>query len=209
MTFTSDGAVGDPGTSGGGGKEAPRESIIREKKTDETWKEKAQKEKRKLADDAEAGGHYDLPAPSFLGIVEELSVRALLALGQLSNPATEEVYFDLESAKYMIDLLGILEEKTKGNLTVSEKAALEQVLHGLRLTFVQAGRNAPAMEGTPEDLAGQAILGSGDSNARLFGRGGQGGAGAPRANPPRPEGGSAGSGPKGPGQEKAGPKIIL
>jgi hypothetical protein len=204
MTLTSDGVAGDAG-----GKEAPRESIIREKKTDETWKEKAQKEKQKLADDAEAAGRYDLPAPSFLGIVEELSVRALLALGQLANPATGEVYFDLEGARYMIDLLGILEEKTKGNLSASEKAALEQVLHGLRLTFVQAGRNVPAVQGTPEDLASQAIQGSVGGSAGLFGRRGQAGAGAPRANPLGPEAGSAGSGPGGPGQEKGGPKIIL
>lgn len=120
-----------------------REEGFVKKKSDETWKEKAQREKEKLARETAGEGGRPPPEASFLALVEELSLRAMLALGQLQNPATGEVYFDLGAAKYSIDLLGVLEQKTKGNLDPTEKAALADVLHTLRLVFVQASRNPP------------------------------------------------------------------
>jgi len=116
------------------------------KKTDETWKEKAQREKERLADSPRTEREHRLPPASFLGIVEELSVRAMLALGQLRNPATGEVYLDLEAAKYAVDLLGVLEQKTTGQLDAVEQRALGDALHTLRLLFVQVSRNPPAVD---------------------------------------------------------------
>jgi len=120
-----------------------------EKKTDETWKERAQREKEKLAGEL---GDKERPPPqaSFLGLVEEISLRAMLALGQLRNPATGEVYFDLDAAKYSIDLLDMLEQKTRGNLEPAEKQALEDVLHQLRLVFVHVSRNPPRFQDIEE-----------------------------------------------------------
>ncbi|MGQ9589584.1 MAG: DUF1844 domain-containing protein [Planctomycetota bacterium] len=122
------------------------ESTIRDKKSDETWKLRAQKEKEKLAS-SEEGRLPELPPATFLGLVQELSFRALLALGQVANAATGEVYLDLDEAKYAIDMLGVLEEKTRGNLAPAEQAALTEVLHGLRLTFVETSRNPPRARG--------------------------------------------------------------
>ena len=127
---------------------------------DESWKEKAQKEKEKLADAAAAAAGQapkQLPAASFLALVEDLALRVMLSLGQFRDPMTGEVYLDLEAAKYAIDLLGVLEQKTKGNLEPSEEAALKEVLHNLRLTFVHVSKSAAALgaqaappEGAPE-----------------------------------------------------------
>lgn len=117
------------------------------KKTDESWKEKARKEKERLADEARVEEEPAYPPASFLGIVEELSLRAMLALGQLRHPATGEVHFDLDAAKYAIDQLGVLERKTKGNLEPAEKAGLEEILHNLRLAFVHISQNPPTLGG--------------------------------------------------------------
>jgi hypothetical protein len=141
---------GAPGSRGPDSKADPAgvgpESTLREKRTDETWKERAKREKEKLAEES-AEEMVEFPPASFLGIVEEMSVRALLALGQIPNPATGEVYFDPVSAKYTIDLLGVLEEKTRGNLSPEESSGLQQVLHNLRLAFVHVSRHGPAAAG--------------------------------------------------------------
>jgi hypothetical protein len=81
--------------------------------------------------------------------VEELSLRAMLALGQLRNPATGEAHFDLDGAKYAIDQLGVLEQKTKGNLEPGEKAGLKEILHNLRLAFVHISKNPPTLSDQP------------------------------------------------------------
>jgi hypothetical protein len=163
-----------------------REGPVGGKKSDETWKEKAQREKDKLSDERSPRGEDRIPPASFLGIVQEFSLRSMLALGQIAHPATGEAYFDLEAAKYAIDCLGVLGEKTRGNLTPEEKSTLEDVLHGLRLAYLQLSKNPPkfadqapdVLEPTEDELDGDAL-----------GRGG------PAAPGPRPQ--------------KPGPKIIL
>jgi hypothetical protein len=120
---------------------------IREKKADESWKEKAQKEKEKLASkEKESAGPQQLPPASFLGLVEDLALRAMMALGQFRDPGTNEVYLDLEGAKYVIDLLAVLETKTKGNLDANEAAAVKDLLHNLRMTFVHISKTVAAAE---------------------------------------------------------------
>lgn len=128
----AEGAAGDS-------RDAKGPGFLGDKKSDESWKAKAQKEKEKLLE-AEAEADRKLPPASFHGLVDELALRALLALGQFGNPSTGEVYLDLESAKYAIDLLAVLQEKTKGNIDEEEKGHLEDALQQLRLVFVQVSR---------------------------------------------------------------------
>jgi hypothetical protein len=122
------------------------------KKTDESWKERARKEKEKLSDVPEAA-HPELPPASFLGHIEELYLRGMLALGQIRNPKDTEIYIDLDGAKYAIDTIQVLLEKTKGNLTPEEESAVQDVLHNLRLLYVHISRAAasapPAGGGGP------------------------------------------------------------
>src|SRR5215813_1466406 len=61
-----------------------------------------------------------LPEASFLGLVNMLAVEAAMHLGLLRNPGEEPPPVDLESGRHLIDLLGMLQTKTRGNLTKEE-----------------------------------------------------------------------------------------
>ena len=77
----------------------------------------------------------------FLHIVTMLMTQALVDLGELPNPLADgKRETDLMGAKYTIDLLGILEKKTEGNLSEEEKRALSSTLAELRLLYVKASQ---------------------------------------------------------------------
>ena len=68
-----------------------------------------------------------------------LASTAAIHFGDLPDPMTgEKVPANLEGAAQMIEILGLLEQKTRGNLTAEERQVLEQVLYELRLRFVEA-----------------------------------------------------------------------
>jgi len=110
---------------------------------DEDWKKEAQKEKEVLAEKekAEAKDHGaqrgPLPEADFPSLVSMLATQAFFALGLLRVKGEPEAPLDLEAAKYNIDMLGMLEQKTKGNLQAEEARLLEDTLHNLRMAFVQ------------------------------------------------------------------------
>ena len=72
-----------------------------------------------------------------------LTMNALIPLGAMPDPNDEgkTVEKDLKAAKFAIDLLGILEEKTKNNLTANESQALTAALYQLRMLFVEASKS--------------------------------------------------------------------
>lgn len=74
---------------------------------------------------------------NFASFLISLGSQAFMHLGDLPNPMTQQREKDLPSAKHMIDLLGILEAKTKGNLSDDEERLLRQLLFDLRLRFVR------------------------------------------------------------------------
>lgn len=102
------------------------------KNIDETWKESVEKEKGKLKKE----GHFIPPTPDFNFFITTLSLQASIALGQVPNPATNQKEEDLTQAKFLIDTLGMLKEKTKGNLTVDETNLLENLLYDLRMIYL-------------------------------------------------------------------------
>ena len=108
---------------------------------DEDWKAKAQAEKERLASEPEAHDEHEIPPASFLGLLEELSLRALFGMGQLPDPRTGQPHLDLGAAHYTIELLGVLEEKTKGNLDETEAAYLSDLVYRLRMAFVEISRD--------------------------------------------------------------------
>lgn len=108
------------------------------KKVDDEWKRQAQAEKQRIATDAKKAARQPLPPVSFGVFVNSLAAQALMALGDVENPITKRRERDLDHAKYTIDLLGMLDEKTKGNLTDQEKKLLDQVLYDLRMRYVGA-----------------------------------------------------------------------
>ena len=113
---------------------------------DEDWKQEAQKEKEILAAQEEAEKkdkeqeqqpRGPLPEGNLAALISMLATQALFALGLLQIKGQEERKPDLELAKYNIDMLQVLEEKTKGNLTKEEEAVLANTLSELRMGYVK------------------------------------------------------------------------
>jgi len=82
----------------------------------------------------------ELPEPSIETLIGLLSTQAMVALGILPNPVSRKAERELTTARYFIDLLSVVEQKTAGNLTRDEAEALDGTLHSLRMTFVQRSK---------------------------------------------------------------------
>jgi hypothetical protein len=79
------------------------------------------------------------PALSFTAFVFSLASTAAIHFGDLPDPISgERAEVNLEGAAQMIEILALLDQKTRGNLTAEERQVLEQVLYELRLRFVDA-----------------------------------------------------------------------
>ena len=91
-------------------------------------------------DEADSSPLDEMPIPpaTFELLVMTHASQAMLALGFMPDPATGEMNKNLKLAGHHVDMLGLLEEKTKGNLTEAEGAMLENSLHQLRMAYVQA-----------------------------------------------------------------------
>ena len=85
-----------------------------------------------------------LPSIDFATFVLSLSHSALMHLGEAPHPETNQVERNLPLARQTIDLLGLLEEKTKGNLSGDEERLLTQVLFDLRMRFVEIQKKEQA-----------------------------------------------------------------
>ena len=79
------------------------------------------------------------PAISFAGFIISLATTAAVHFGDLADPNTgEREQPNLAAAHQMIDLIAMLQDKTKGNLTPEEARLVEDLLYELRMRFVQA-----------------------------------------------------------------------
>jgi hypothetical protein len=104
----------------------------------------APKERAESAEPSEAHApasetHADaLPEINFSAFVISLSTQALMHLGELANPVSGNVDADVPAAKQMIDLLGMIKEKTHGNLNANEDRLMQDILFDLRMKYVEA-----------------------------------------------------------------------
>ncbi len=113
---------------------------------DSDWKTEAQQEKERITAQEEAAPKQEsLGQPTFLHLVNMLAMQAAVSLGGMQGPDGKVIPPDPEMGRFHIDMLGILEEKTKGNLSDDEHKTLSGVLHELRGAFVQMS----SMTGTP------------------------------------------------------------
>jgi hypothetical protein len=80
------------------------------------------------------------PVPDFKFFISTLSLQATIFLGQIPNPATQKNEEDLPQAKFIIDTLGMLQEKTRGNLSDEEAGLLEDLLYELRTFYLAKGK---------------------------------------------------------------------
>jgi len=113
---------------------------------DSDWKAEAAAEKEKLAaqeqaatgaDGAGQPGPEDLPEPTFVSLLQVLASQAMMGLGAYSDPNSGRVAVDPDGARFHIDLIEMLEQKTEGNLSDDEKTNLTQILAALRSRYVE------------------------------------------------------------------------
>jgi hypothetical protein len=92
-------------------------------------------------DDAQ---HGDMQV-TFVGFAISLAHTAAVHLGDVPDPVSgHQMQPNLAAAQQMIDILALLEEKTRGNLSLEERQLLEQVLYELRMRFAEVAQSAPA-----------------------------------------------------------------
>lgn len=142
-------------------------------KADDDWKERVRKEARELdaarkpagasaspsaagqwAADAGAEAQNPptddtfedapLPPADFVSLVQMFSMQAVMAMGLMPEPHSGEIHTSLDLARHYIDLLAMLEDKTKGRLNSEEEQLLTASLHELRMGFVELTRNQGA-----------------------------------------------------------------
>jgi hypothetical protein len=113
---------------------------------DEDWKQQAKKEKEILAakeDEAEKqktgqdNHRQPLPKGDFAALLSMLFTQTLFSMGLLQVQGEDKRAPDLGLAKYNIDMLEALEEKTKGNLSEAEQKALVAAINDLRMAYVK------------------------------------------------------------------------
>lgn len=114
---------------------------------DDDWKSAARAEKEKLASREAAkkgdGGESAQGLPdriTFDDLLRLMATQALMYMGAFPDPQTGKAMIALDLAKVHIDMLGVLEDKTKGNLTDEESKSLKGILHELRLQYVEISK---------------------------------------------------------------------
>lgn len=124
---------------------------------DSDWKAQAQKEREKLAEKerqeaskkpgakgngAGPEGHdpEGMPPADFQALVGTMITQALMYMGGFPDPQTGRALVSLEHARFHIDLLSVLEEKTRGNITADESADLTAAVGELRMRFVEIAK---------------------------------------------------------------------
>jgi len=111
---------------------------------DADWKAEAQAEKQRLAEqsgaqdlEGEGGAGGKMPPADFRALISGLATQAMLYMGMIPDPMTGQRIAHLELARHHVDLLGVLEAKTQGNLDDEEQKLLAGALNDLRLSYTQ------------------------------------------------------------------------
>lgn len=117
----------------------------RDKQVDESWKNTVEKEKvhifgQEPAEErsgAEAGQADQGEELNFSNYVASLGFQALIFMGEIPSPVTQQVEKNLGQSKFLIDTLVLLRDKTKGNLTEEEGKLLNGAIYELQMKFIE------------------------------------------------------------------------
>ncbi|MDD5070615.1 MAG: DUF1844 domain-containing protein [Candidatus Omnitrophica bacterium] len=99
---------------------------------DSKWLEQQERDKKSKAD---SGGIYH--QPTFTIFLSSMSMQAMIALGRMANPVTKTTDKNLEQARFLIDTLAIVKDKTKGNLLETERSLIDESLYNLRIMYLE------------------------------------------------------------------------
>lgn len=102
------------------------------KKVDESWKDTVAKEKAK-----EGPAREQMPEVTFSVFISGLMMEALIALGDVEHPVTKKKELSIPHARFIIETLSMLKDKTRNNLSKDEDVSFEAILYDLRMRFVQ------------------------------------------------------------------------
>ncbi len=126
-----------------------------------------------MAESTEPSYEIPIPPADFSFLVESILMQTQIQLGLLNLGETDEAtpQPNLPLARHSIDMLAMLEEKTRGNLTVSEQRLLENGLTELRFRYVQVSdemkkRAAPQQPGAPADEGPRIITADGGKGTK-------------------------------------------
>ncbi len=132
-----------------------------DKQIDESWKESAESEKEILVgqtdapqgepelhipesikeDEEESGAAQEtageVPEVNFLNYITSLGFQAMIFLGEIPNPVTQKDDTNFDQAKFLIDTLSLLKDKTQGNLTKEEENLLNASVYELQMKYVE------------------------------------------------------------------------
>lgn len=109
---------------------------------DDDWKSEAQAEKKRLeeeskkAPEADGTGERGMPEASFETLVSTMATQAMFAMGVIPDPRTGQRVQHLDLARHHIDMLTVIDEKTRGNLSEEETKLLSQTLYELRNNYI-------------------------------------------------------------------------
>ena len=117
---------------------------------DDDWKNQAAEEKEQLAREVEDPSPRSLPQADFTGLVNLLAMQVVVGLGGMAGHDGRRIPPNLELAKHHIDLLDVLDGKTKGHLEPDEKKLLDTTLHQLRMAYVEAVSGGAPGAGPPQ-----------------------------------------------------------
>ena len=117
--------------------------MSRDDETTEEARAQASRDFDAAAEKVDPTSDRKLPSVDFSTFVLSMASSALIHLGETENPETGERSTNLPLARQTIDMLAMIERKTKGNLDREEARLLQAVLYDLRLRFVAAAERAP------------------------------------------------------------------
>jgi hypothetical protein len=115
-------------------EQAATEGAAKEAAAEEAFQEASQKA---ASEAGQEGWQATLPEISFASFIFSLSSSAFVSLGAIPDPNTGKTEKNLAMAKQTIDILGLLREKTRNNLTQEEENLFDQMLYDLRMSYVR------------------------------------------------------------------------
>lgn len=86
------------------------------------------------------GDSHSEMEPDFNIFITSLGMQAMIFMGEMANPMTNQTAIELSRAKYLIDTITMIRDKTSGNLKAEEQKLIDDILYGLRLKFAEKSK---------------------------------------------------------------------